>query len=162
MRVSFTNASGLEVYAVRLHVAGGPPWPSRLPLAGRRSWRDLSDSQSIGVETLRFNLRIDRQTGRVTIANGDSFKAVGPTLNMGELRYDDGDFLNRNDVPWIGSKVPPILSNVNVAGGWSGGADWHAIVSADAARAESPGHVLARLTYELTVIRSLTPTGLTT
>jgi hypothetical protein len=117
LRVSFTNAGGVEVYAVRLHVPGAPVPAPPAPIAA-------ADPRLLDILTK-------------------------PTLNLGELRVDDGQFLNKTDAPWIGSKQPPVLKNLNLSTGpsFDGGASTS--MTADVALAESPGQVLGQLTYEL-------------
>ena len=106
-----------------------------------------SAAQSIGVHGRGFSVSVDSATGKVSLSNGGAFKVVGPTLNLGEARYDDGDFLNREDPPWIGSKSPPILSDAHVIGGMLGDRTFRASVSANVTLAERPGEVLGKLKY---------------
>jgi beta-galactosidase len=150
LRVSFTNSAGVEIYAVRLHVAGAswPQPPAAVP-NGTLAMEDKPDS--VGVSSPSFNLQINRSTGRVTISRDGNKVLTGPTLNLGELRIDNGDALNRNDPPWIGSKMPPLLKNISVAGTMDTGLSWHGSVTADVALAEAPDQILGQLAYDLTV-----------
>jgi beta-galactosidase len=148
LRVSFINITGVEIYAVRLHVVG-TPWP-QAPAAvasGVLTEDDQADSYAVSSKT--FKLELNHATGRVTIYSAGNKMLTGPTLNLGELRIDNGDDLNRDDAPWIGSKKPPILKNVLAAGGLIDSSSWGGSVSGDVALAEDPDQILGRLTYNL-------------
>jgi hypothetical protein len=148
LRVSFTNRSGMEVYATRLHIPGTPvPVPPAPMASSRLGWADQAGT--IGVTNGTFTITIDQQTGWVDIANGHSKTTFKPTLNLGEARFDDGDFGNKNDAPWIGSKAAPLLKNVQVTGGTSGDV-WHATITGNVSLVEKPDDTLATLTCELT------------
>jgi beta-galactosidase/beta-glucuronidase len=147
LRVSFVNSTGLEVYAVRLHVEG-TPWPAPPAVVAAGALAEADQADSIGVSSDSLKLEIDRTTGRVTIFRSGKQVLTGPTLNLGELRNDNGDALNRKDPGWIASHQPPVLQNVSVAGGMDG-SNWRASVNADISLVESPGTILSHLTYEL-------------
>jgi beta-galactosidase len=150
LRVSFTNSTGLEVYAVRLHVAGAP-WPKAPSVVAFDKLTTEDKPDSVGVSSQAFKLTIARSTGQVTIDRGQKRLLAGPTLNLGELRIDNGDALNRKDPPWISSKNPPLLKNVVASGGKMDGSNWRASVTADVALNEAADKVLGQLTYELVV-----------
>jgi hypothetical protein len=97
-----------------------------------------------------FSVGIDRETGAVSLQSG-SVKLIGPILNLGELRVDNEDFLDRADPPWIGSKSPPVLTHPEIVGGMIAGNVYRAVVSEDVSLAESPDRVLGRLTNVLRV-----------
>jgi beta-galactosidase len=149
LRVSFTNAAGLEVYAVRLHVPG-MPWPEPPPALKATDLVPSHDNKTVGVTTTAGVLQIERSTGIVSIRNGLAPRYFGPTLNLGEQRFDDGDFGNKNDLPWIQSKSAPVLKNPVVTGGMVDG-NWLGSVTADVTLAEHPDQVLGTLTYNMTV-----------
>jgi beta-galactosidase len=149
LRVSFTNSTGLEVYAVRLHVPG-MPWPEAPPVLKPADLVPGHDNKVFGVTTTAGVIEIDRKTGVVSIRNDKDRHSLGPTLNLGEQRFDDGDFGNKNDAPWIQSKSAPVLKNPVVTGGMVDD-NWLGSVTADVTLADHPDQVLGTLTYNMTV-----------
>ena len=155
LRVSFTNSAGVEIYAVRLHVAGAKwPQPPAAVAVSNLTAEDKADSLS--VSSPAFKLRLDRTTGQVTIERNGGRILSGPILNLGEQRIDDGDARNRNDAPWLESKSAPVLSHVLVNGGMTDAGGWSGLVTSDVALAESPDQLLAHLIYTVGV----TPEGM--
>jgi beta-galactosidase len=73
-----------------------------------------------------------------------------PTLNLGELRVDDGDFLNKNDAPWIQSRQPPVLTHRSVQRGPTADRGECISVTAEVTLVEAPNQVLGQLTYDFT------------
>jgi beta-galactosidase len=150
LRVSFTNPTGVEIYAVRLHVAGTAwPQPPAAISAGKLTADDKPDS--VGVTTQAFDLRIDRATGHVVVTHAGTTILAGPILNLGEQRIDNNDAANARDPKWIGSAAAPVLKNTTVTGGMGDRGTWHATVTADVTLAEAPDKVLGQLVYDLTV-----------
>ncbi len=147
LRVAFTNRDGVEIYATRLHVPGGAvPQPS-MPLPPG-AIRVQDTPASLEFFSNSFSVSIDRKTGQVKLNNGKHATSFGPALNLGEARIDDGDFLNKNDVPWIGSKSPPNLSNVEVSGS-KVGENWRGTITGIVSLVEKPDIALGELTCEL-------------
>jgi beta-galactosidase len=150
LRVSFTNPAGIEIYAVRLHVAGAPwPQPPAAIPAGKLVAADNPDS--VGVASPGLDLRIDRSTGRVVVSHAGKTMLAGPVLNLGEQRPDNNDAANNRDPKWIGSARAPVLKGAVVTGGMGDGGAWHGTVTADVTLAETPEKVLGQLVYEIAV-----------
>jgi beta-galactosidase len=129
LRISFTNSVGVEVYAVRLHIPGAPV-PQPPPVVIKAVHEGAINNHVTDVEA--------------------NVAGLIPTLNLGELRVDDGDFLNKNDTPWIQSKEPPVLKNGRMTLGALTGGGYHLSNTADVTLIESPDRVLGQYSYDET------------
>ena len=160
LALAFVHPDGRTVHIARLTVEGAPlpaaPPPAFAAAAG--SVPKLVDGgDSFRIELAGGNatgdaVTVDKATGRATfpLPGGSRRTMSGPTLNLGQARVDDGDFLNRKGPRWIGSKSAPLLLHPTVRAAVVG--DHVSVtVSGDVALAEAPDAVLAGLTYTLDV-----------
>ena len=154
LRVSFVNAGGTEVYAVRLRVAGAPV-PQPPPALATNTLAADDTPGSVGVSADGFSLRIDRASGKVLVSRGPTSVVAGAHPQPGRTAIRRRRARNRNDGPYVGSKYPPIITNVRVNGGLSSSSGtWQGGVTADVRFAEVPDLVIGQLTYDLTLHRS--------
>ncbi len=155
LALAFVHPDGRTVHIARLTVAGAalPAAPSAAFAVAAGSAPKLVDGGgSFRIELAGATVTVDKATGRATfpLPGGQGLTMVGPTLNLGQARVDDGDFLNRKGPHWIGSKSAPLLSHPTVAATVVG--DHVSVaVSGDVALAEHPDAVLGRLSYTLDV-----------
>jgi beta-galactosidase len=152
VRVGFTNSAGLEVYAVRLHVAGSA-WPTPPPPLPAGEFVAVEPSPlGIAAAVPGKAFSIDPKGGMAALTRETSTLRQGigfSRLNLGELRVDDGDFGSRNDAPWIGSKEPPKLQNIKITGAMADDHTWAGSIAGDVVLVEHPDQVLGQLTEQM-------------
>jgi hypothetical protein len=136
-----------------------PPGEQRevsFPITAGADTLRVSFTSSAGVEVYATRLHVPgapvpQPPAAVAQADSPMIQALlKPILNLGELRVDDGDFGNKNDAPWIGSKQPPVLKTRPTHTGRTADGGTCTSITADVMLAESPGDVLGQLAYELT------------
>jgi hypothetical protein len=114
----------------------------------------VSFTNSIGLEVYAVRLHVPGapvpQPPPVSPGHDYDLNLMKPTLNLGELRVDDGDFSNKNDAPWIESKQPPMLKNIQHASGSTADGGSHFSSISDVALAESPDKILGQFSYDST------------
>ncbi len=153
--LEFVHPDGRSIYTTRLTTLGTPP-PAAPPsafTASAGSAPQVTDANgSCHVTLAATTVTVDKATGKATFAlpDGHGQAMTGPTLNLGERRVDDGDFLDRKGPPWIGSKSAPQLLHPDVVVTAAGDRAFVS-VDGDVSLAERPDAVLARLTYTLDI-----------
>jgi beta-galactosidase len=153
LRLEFIHPDGRSIYSTRLHIAGTPQPAAPPALAEGAPLRCEATDRIVRISNAIASLEVDTQTGRIVLTRaGDAAPMLtGPVLNLGELRVDDKDFLDRNEPPWIGSQSPPLLTNCKVIASADGASNIVRIsINSDVSLTESP-RVLAKLTYIMCV-----------
>jgi beta-galactosidase len=153
--LEFVHADGRSIYTTRLTTVGSPTPPPPPPAFAAPAGSAAQVTERDGayhVTLASTTVTVDKATGRASFAlpNGHGQSMAGPTLNLGERRYDNGEFLDKKGPPWIGSKSAPRLLHPDVTVTEVGG-DAFVSVAGDVSLAEQPTDVLGRLSYTLDV-----------
>jgi beta-galactosidase len=154
---AMTTANADSIIANGEQPVSCPPGGEReiaFPVTSGADTLEVSFTNPAGVEVYAVRLHVPGapvpQPPAIAADHGFDKILREPTLNLGELRVDDGDFSNKNDAPWIESKQPPVLKNSRIAFGTTadGGSHFHSI--ADVTLVESPDRILGQFGFDST------------